>query len=137
MTEENLAKEVYFFSVRAEAPRDQRAMGNYRFYGSRNLVTPNEPNGLTAYFYLRDAPNEPVTLTVSDAAGKELRKLTARAKAGLNHILWDMRGSQRQPQAIGGPSTLLPAGDYLMTLQVGETKLTQKARVLERVTIAP
>ena len=72
MTEENLAKDVYFFSVRAEAPRDQRAMGNYRFYGSRNLVTPNEPNGLTAYFYLRDAPKEPVTLTVNDAAGKEL-----------------------------------------------------------------
>src|SRR6185312_6430636 len=90
MTEENLAKDAYFFPVRPEAPRDQRAMGNYRFYGSRTLVTPNEPNGISAFFYLRDAPQGPVKLTVSDASGKELRQLTANAKAGLNRILWDM-----------------------------------------------
>jgi len=32
---------------------------------------------------------------------------------------------------------LLPSGDYLMTLQVGDAKLTQKARILDRVVIAP
>jgi photosystem II stability/assembly factor-like uncharacterized protein len=137
MTEENLGKDAYFFSVRPEAPRDQRAMGNYRFYGTRTLVTPNEPNGLTAYFYLRDTPKDPVTLTVSDASGKELRKLTANAKAGLNNIRWDMRSSQRQALPAGNTPALAPSGDYVMTLQVGDQKLTQKAHILDRVTLAP
>jgi hypothetical protein len=141
MSEETLAADAHFFAVRPEGARVQRAIGNYRFYGDRSIVTPNEPNGLTANFYLRDAPKEQVTLTVADATGKEIRRISANAKQGLNHILWDMRetpaGGGRGGGRGGNAPQTMPPGDYLMTLQVGDQKLTQKARILEPVVLAP
>ena len=56
------------------------------------------------------------------------RRLTAAARPGLNRILWDMR----EPIAH-----LMPAGEYLMTLQVGDRKLTQKACILEPLVMVP
>ena len=141
MSEETLAADAHFFAVRPEGARVQRAFGNYRFYGDRTIVTPNEPNGLTANFYLREAPKEPVTLTVADAAGKEIRRITANARQGLNHILWDMRETPAGGGRGGGrganAAPVMPPGEYLMTLQVGDQKLTQKARILEPVVMTP
>lgn len=149
MSEENLAKPVYFFKVRPRGAMTQHAMGNYRFYGYRNLITPNEPSGLTAYFYLRDKPTDQVTLTVTDAAGKEIRRIEVTdAKQGLNHVLWNLmpeppRGRGRGGPAMGGRGRAGPRrepvapGEYLMTLQVGSQKLTQPARVLPPVRMAP
>ncbi len=139
MNEETLAEPVHFFSVRPQGSRlANRAMGNYRFYGDRSIITPNEPNGLTATYYVRDAPPESVSLTVTDASGKEVRRLTASAKQGLNHIVWDLRAGGAGRGGRGGAEAgSAPPGEYLMTLQVGENKLMQKVRVLDPVTLAP
>jgi hypothetical protein len=128
LSDEMLAKDAHFFAVRPDYPKTQRAMGNFRFYGDRSLVTPNEPSGLFALFYLRTQPAGPVTLTITDVAGKEIRRLNPVAKAGLNRVLWDLRNSARE---------FMPAGDYLMNLQVGDRKLVQKARILEAPVMAP
>jgi photosystem II stability/assembly factor-like uncharacterized protein len=128
MTEENLAKPAYFFAVRPEGARETRAMGNYRFHGFNNLVTPNEPSGLKAYFYLRDEPKEQVSITVADAAGVELWNMRTTAKQGLNRVVWNLRDRKRQ---------LVAPGEYLMTLEAAGEKLAQKVRVLEPVVMAP
>lgn len=145
LTEDTLSREAYFFTVRPQGAHAGRALGNFRFYGDRDLVTPNEPNGIAALFYLRETPKEPAALVVSDAAGKELRRIKIDAKAGLNQVLWDMReGSMnnaapadRAAQPRGAPTRVAPPGDYLMTLEVGGAKLTQKARILDPVVMAP
>jgi photosystem II stability/assembly factor-like uncharacterized protein len=143
VSDQTLAEDLHFFAVRPQGARLTRAMGNYRFYGDRSLVTPNEPSGLTATYYLRDEPKGQVTLTVTDASGKEIRRLTASAQQGFNHISWDMR----EPVAAGGRGgrgggsaegpRLFPPGEYLMTLQVGDKKVSQKARILEPVVVTP
>ena len=99
------------------------------------MVTPNEPNGMTFTFYLKDAPTEKVTLTVTDVTGKVVRTLEPAAKAGLNRVFWDLSeggrgaasGGEFRP---GAGFRTVPAGEYSVTLQVGEKKLTQQARVL-------
>jgi photosystem II stability/assembly factor-like uncharacterized protein len=128
MTEENLAKAAYFFAVRPEGARETRAMGNYRFHGFNNLVTPNEPSGLKAYFYLREEPKDRVSLTVSDVTGGEVWKLTFAAKQGLNRAVWNLRDGKRQ---------LVAPGEYLMTLEAAGQKLSQKVRVLDPVVMMP
>ncbi len=149
MSEENLSRPVYFFKVRPRGAMTQHAMGNYRFYGYRNLITPNEPSGLTAYFYLRDKPSGSVALTVTDASGKEIRKIDVEdAKQGLNQVLWNLmpdpaRGhdagvaSSAGSARGGSPREPVAPGEYLMTLQVGSRKLTQPAKVLPPVRMAP
>jgi hypothetical protein len=104
------------------------------------VITPNEQSGLKAVFYLKDAPKEPVILTVTDASGKELRHLTAQGKQGLNELVWDLRetGSAGRAAGRGGAAfTQASPGEYVMTLQVGDKKLTQPARVLEPVLMTP
>jgi photosystem II stability/assembly factor-like uncharacterized protein len=130
-----LAADAHLFVIEPKARRREGALGNYRLYGDRLIVTPNEQNGMTFAFYLKDAPTEKPTLTVTDATGKPVRTFEPAAKAGLNRVFWDMSESGRGP-AQGGefrPGAGLrtvPAGEYVVTLQVGIKKLTQQARVL-------
>lgn len=133
-----LALDAHLFAVEPKARRREGALGNYRLYGDRLAITPNEPNGITFTFYLKDAPPEPkdkITLTVTDVTGKVVRTLESTARAGLNRVFWDMSEGGRGPAPGGGlrlgaSLRTVPAGDYTVTLQVGEKKLTQQARVL-------
>jgi hypothetical protein len=63
-----------------------------------------------------------------------VRRLEGTTKAGINRVVWDLSDSNRQ----GGESRPRPAGEvrdisageYDVTLQVGDRRLTQKVRVL-------
>jgi hypothetical protein len=129
MTATNL-QGPYLFNVLPKAIRREGALGNYRLLGDTFPITPNEPNGLIIYYYLnRDLPAAAV-ITVSDAQGRTVRTLTGSQKAGLNRVATESFGG------FGGgrgaqPRAPMPPGEYTVTLQAGETKLTQKARVLE------
>ena len=130
-----LALDAHLFSIEPKTRRREGALGNYRLYGDRVMTTPNEPNGMTFAFYLKDAPKEKVSLVVTDVTGKAVRTLEPAAKAGLNRVFWDLSeggrgaapGGEFRP---GAGLRSVPAGEYLVTLQVGEKKLTQPARVL-------
>jgi photosystem II stability/assembly factor-like uncharacterized protein len=124
-----LDADVHFFAARPKARRQEGAIGNYRLFGDRLVTTPNEPNGLTFAYYLKEA-KEKVTLTVADASGATVRTLEGTAKAGINRVVWSF-----QPMGqFGGPNAParqeISAGEYVVTLQVGDKKYTQKARVL-------
>jgi hypothetical protein len=55
--------------------------------------------------------------------GTAVRTLQGAARAGINRVVWDLNDSNRQE---------VPAGEYAATLQIGDRKVTQKARVLHR-----
>jgi hypothetical protein len=141
MNEESLAGDAHFIAVRPRAWRREGALGNYRLYGDRLAVTQNEPNGLTFNYYLREAPREKVTLTVADASGKTIRTLNGTAKAGINSIVWDLSDADRPAvggfRPPGGEIRTMAAGEYLVTLRIGEKQLTQKARILATIGAEP
>jgi photosystem II stability/assembly factor-like uncharacterized protein len=130
-----LAADAHFFAIKPKARRREGALGNYRLYGDRVVVTPNEQNGMNFAFYLKDAPTEKLTLTVTDATGKTVRTFEPTAKTGLNRVFWDLGEGGRGP-AQGGefrPGAGLrtvPTGVYTVTLQFGIKKFAQQARVL-------
>jgi len=129
-----LAGDAHFFAVRPRAWRREGALGNYHLHGDRLAVTQNEPNGLTFAYYLKEQAKDKVTLTVADAGGKTVRTLDGTAKAGINRIVWDMSEANRAPGAgfrpPGAEIRTVAAGEYLVTLRIGEKQLTQKARIL-------
>ena len=134
ISESVLNENVYFFSVQPRARRNEGALGNYRLYGDRQLVTPNEPNGLTFVYYLKLQTSEKVTISVGAPGGTIIRTLEGTTKAGINRVVWDLSGANRQIGDVspgpGGESREVPAGDYDVTLQIGARTLKQKARVL-------
>src|SRR5437899_877979 len=116
------ARDAHLFAVRPFAQRSGGAWGNYRLHGDRFPVTPNEPNGITIVYYVKQ-PIDTVSVTIADSAGNLVRKLTAPAQAGVNRVVWDLDDSASHPAA---------PGDYVVTLEVSGQKLTQKATLLSR-----
>jgi photosystem II stability/assembly factor-like uncharacterized protein len=131
MTEENLNRDAYLFSVQPKPIRREGAQGNYRLYGDGIPTTPNEPNGLSIYYYLKQDAAQAVAITIADLAGTVVRRLPGAQKAGINRVNSEGSGGFRGAGGggQGGNQPMLP-GEYIVTLQVGELKLTQKARIL-------
>jgi len=139
LNETVLSEDIHFFSVQPRSRRNESAVGNYRLLGDRQLVTPNEPNGLVLVYYLKDQTKEKVTLTINGADGTTLRTLEGTNKAGINRVTLGLSGFSPQQPAEGdsrpgppGGLREIPPGDYQVTLSVGERKFTQKAQVLIR-----
>jgi photosystem II stability/assembly factor-like uncharacterized protein len=129
MTEQHL-KTAYLFAVKPRAIRREGALGNYRLYGDAFPATANEPNGLLIYYYLNQDAAQPVSLTVTDTSGKVVRTLQGPSQAGLHRV-----GSEGEAGPGGGgrggqARPPMPAGEYMVTLQTGVTRLSQPARVL-------
>ncbi len=126
------SSEAYLFAIEPKARRREGALGNYRLYGDRLAVTPNEPNGLTFVYYLKEAAPDKVTLTLTDASGKTIRTLDGATKAGLNRVVLPLSDFGQQFGGGGrGPNvTPLASGEYTVTLQASGKQFTQKARVL-------
>jgi len=102
-------------------------------------MTPNEPNAMAVHYYLKDKAAAKVNIKVSDPYGKVLRELAGKQDAGMNSVLWDMRAPRPQGQGSGfagggfGPGGgMVDPGEYVVTLEVGDKKLTKKALVTKR-----
>ncbi|HEU5090895.1 MAG TPA: glycosyl hydrolase, partial [Roseiflexaceae bacterium] len=115
-------------------------------------VGQNPPKGAIITYYLKQQPKGVLTLTFSDASGKEIRSFKSRdpeatekpkdrlipAREGWNRFVWDLRhapvtkieGSDPAAEAtIDGP--LVAPGTYQVTLNSGDTTLTEPFEVIK------
>jgi photosystem II stability/assembly factor-like uncharacterized protein len=127
-----LAESVHLFAVKPKVRRTTTASMFDAFSGHRFFSAPNEPEGLVIHYYLKDEAVEKPKITISDSSGKSLRSLTGVTARGIHSVVWNMRaprsrGPQAQAEVQTGPS--LGFTEYLVTLELGDTKLTQKAVV--------
>jgi hypothetical protein len=139
ITDEVAESDVFLFKPR----------GAYRMRGygwPRPNVGQNPPRDSVIYYYLKEKPEEPVTLEFIDSRGNTIRKLSSRrmeeqegkglssripARPGMNRLIWNMRypDAERVPRAIlwggtlRGPITV--PGTYKVKLTVGEQSQTQ------------
>ena len=91
------------------------ARANYE--GDRVFVSINDqPSTSICYFLKAEATG--VKVNISDAAGNSVADLTGTGKVGLNVVNWSGRGRRG-----------LVAGDYRVTLTVGEKTLTAALKV--------
>ena len=120
LNEKALAEDVHVFDVDPESPFQTSGWGNYDFYGDRHLTTPNEPNGLAVSYYLREAKERKVPITIADASKRVIRTLTGTSHQGLNSVRWDMRD---------GGGRVQPRGDYLVTVEIDGQSFTKTARI--------
>lgn len=94
-----------------------------------------------SYFYKLNLPNKmknAVSVTVTDPYGQKIITLEGEAKAGINRIVWDMRLiptkeeiAEHESRGRGGPvqGKLVPPGEFVMILKIGDKKLTQNAQI--------
>lgn len=137
MNEKMLAEEVYLFRTRPRVQRVNWAFGaNDYLFGDRHILTPNEPNGIVIRYYLKSQRDDKAHITIADPYGKEIARLEGETSAGINTVVWDMRsrmaGRERISRSWRMRNVLarwVPPGEYVVNLEVGGTKLTQKVRI--------
>jgi hypothetical protein len=87
--------------------------GSFR-NNERDWLAPNPAAGAWINVYLKTAPTGPVTITITDKAGKAVRTIRARAEAGVNRFAWNLRydlpGQRGQAGAAGPGAGDVPAG---------------------------
>jgi len=59
--------------------------------GHKWFSTPNPPYGAMIDYYLRNAAQGNVRITITDKNGKTVREMTGPADAGVNRVEWDLR----------------------------------------------
>ncbi|MHB8581336.1 MAG: VPS10 domain-containing protein [Ignavibacteriaceae bacterium] len=92
----------------------------------KNLIKEDKPVPFPSHEELREEDNEPtpyLLFTISDDAGNVVRKLTAKADAGIHRISWDLRYPSTDPVKTLGKEfsntssgMLVPPGTYNVTL---------------------
>jgi photosystem II stability/assembly factor-like uncharacterized protein len=121
LTPEVLMASVHLFEVKPAARFVHRGLR----WPSRVFAAPNPPFGTAIYYYLGSKPDGPIRLKITDAKGNTVAELQGSAEPGLQRVQWDLRtgkGDREEP-------TLVPAGDYLIKLQMGARTLTRRVRV--------
>jgi photosystem II stability/assembly factor-like uncharacterized protein len=153
LTPEVLRADAHLFTV--EPARQIRYTDETAHTGDMIFRGENPPPGATIDYYLREARDtSAVSVTIHDAAGRQVNRVSASGRSGVNRAVWNLRyadllaprpGGQAPGQEFGfgqggrvqGPWVL--PGEYTVRLAVGGTVREQKVRVLTdpRITVSP
>ena len=96
-----LKTDAYLFDIRPAI----RWTNLGRMFGAnpRDWVAPNPTPGAYIDVYLKAAPKEPISISITDKAGKPVRTLRdLKAEAGVNRFVWDLRADNPAPPPMGG-----------------------------------
>ena len=140
------AKPSHLFSIQ---PAYQMRTTNLRPHAGDMLFRGENPaNGAFIDFWQAQAGSA-VTLSVLDAAGRTVQKLTATGARGVNRAVWNLRDADVPLRSGGGedddegprattPGPLVPPGTYTVKLEAAGLSMTQRVVVREdpRITIA-
>ncbi len=126
-TPEVAAKDVHLFDIRPAVQWLEISRGGSR--GAFYFSGENPPPGTAVHFYLKSAPQEDVTLAISNMDNSLKRTAKMTAVAGLNRFQWDMRYDAPAAEARVGTSrrrrrpvvgSLAEPGVYKVTLTIGD-----------------
>jgi hypothetical protein len=123
-------EEVRLFSVEPKTQRPRVAIGG-SIDGDRQFAAPNEPAGLVVYYHLKADAADKVRIRITDPYGEEMAAYDGSAKAGLSSVVWDFRRMGGAPAAVGarGGMRLVPPGEYVVVLEIGEKRWSRRATV--------
>ncbi|MGH7695722.1 MAG: hypothetical protein ACRENH_12115, partial [Gemmatimonadaceae bacterium] len=141
-----LPSNAYVFDVKPAAR--YVIWGNDANLGQKHYQGENPPYGALIYYYSKNA-GDTVRATISDAAGKQVRRVPATTvQAGVNRLVWDLRHDAPRPITSvaaagggggggggggffggggGGPSVV--PGTYTLTLALGGAELKKTITV--------
>ena len=136
-------EDAHLFAVEPKIQWPRLSMGSgIGTGGDRQFVAPNEPAGLVINYLLKTPAAAKVKVRITDAFGEEYASLEGSGDAGFQSVVWDFRrttpapgggaaapaSATPAPLQMRGPR-LSPPGDYVVTLEIGEKKLSKRALI--------
>jgi photosystem II stability/assembly factor-like uncharacterized protein len=131
-----LTKPHHLFAIEPRTPYGFRALGNYHLFGNAYIEIPNEPEAVVIAYYLAAKDEKGARVSITDIRGEPVAQLKGPSEAGVNRVLWNMRGGAAAT-GRGGPGgrgggPALPPGEYRVSVEVGGQQLSGIARIRER-----
>jgi photosystem II stability/assembly factor-like uncharacterized protein len=135
LTPDVLSSDAHLFSIEpVEMIRYQSAGGHT---GDMVFMGDNPPAGAIIDYYLRERQNgDQVTISIHDGSGREVNRVAATARSGVNRVVWNLRyaniglpDDRGRARGMEGPWVL--PGEYTARLQRGTQRLEQAVQVLE------
>ena len=131
--EKIIGEDVFLFALEPKIQWQYRSRGG--LFGQKRFNVPNEPLGIPIIFYQKSGERRDMEIAIKDVLGQPVRILKTKGRAGLNQVIWDMRGEASESPAgqagrrfgRAGRGPLMPPGGYLVELKVGEKTLKGKA----------
>jgi len=137
LNQDILQKEAHLFSVEPAVQRVTRSWGAYQLYGDRHHSTPNEPDVMTLYYYLKNQAAHKVDIKITDLTGNLLCNLEGSSKPGINKVEWDMRSMPSDEQRAGmgrwARGELQDPGEYLVVMEIGDKRFERRAIIEKRI----
>jgi hypothetical protein len=135
---EVLAEDVYLSDVEPTVQGVTWEFGaNDYLFGQAQIQTPNPDNGMVVRYYLKDDLSDSVNVLITTASGEEVARLEGKTEAGLHSVLWTTRSGRGMgvggfQGSAEGPviDRLAPLGDYTVTLEAGERRLTKTGSIV-------
>jgi hypothetical protein len=107
---------------------DTRPVAYDKKWGEREYTfEPEKKPAVPIRYYLGQGGGKPVTVQITDAAGKTIRTLAGGSEAGFGAVSWDLKGDA--PKARKGEETqqaFVKPGTYNVTLRQGAAKAETK-----------
>jgi len=135
LTPETLAKPLALLDVRPGKPRIRRP----RHYGSGHAIfrAKNPPAGVPINYWLGENPAGPAKISIADASGFVIRELDGPSEPGLNRVVWDLQADPKHrfptvEQERFNLPVFVPAGDYQVTVRIGDLSDEKPVKVLPR-----
>ncbi len=138
MNKEMLIEDVHLFGI--EPKIQWRYKSRQDPAGHRHFSAPNEPNGIIINYYLKEKTKDNVQIVIQDITGNEVATLKGMSGAGLHRAVWNMRKelTKEEMEQMEASSRfrrrqgdLVPPGNYVIVLKVGEKELKHIATIRE------
>ena len=125
---------LHVFDIEPRTGYQFRALGNFHLFGDAFLEVPNEPDALVVNYLVGERQESGATVTIADISGTTIATLKGPAQPGLNRVSWNMRRAGGTSGGRGGGGDpLMPAGDYRVSVAVGDAQETKIGRIRERI----
>jgi photosystem II stability/assembly factor-like uncharacterized protein len=105
--------------------------------GQKVFVGENPPRGAALNYYLPEAVNGDVKLSIADATGRVIRTFDGTKNAGINRVMWNLTATPATGQAGAGrgfgAGAAAEPGTYVVTLTANGKTSSKPVQVLQDV----
>lgn len=135
LTPDVLASGLHLFSI--QDCRPQWFLEYSGLWTHKVFRAPNPPAGVRIDYWLGEYPNEEVSITIEDAQGVVMKKITGSNAPGYNRATWDLTPNDWLQALDRGEDTLFQSyqvqpGKYKVKLTCGKLKAEGRFQVLPR-----
>jgi photosystem II stability/assembly factor-like uncharacterized protein len=128
LSEEVVASDAFLFEARDVTQWLNISRGGSR--GHHVYAGENPQGGAAINFYLKESPDGPVEIEISDVAGELTRSLRADGQTGINQVRWNMRFDPSERQKVEYIASLTQRIE-MMAEQMGASR--RQRRDAERI----